>query len=153
MVNFLTEDQSNIKMPIKTAITKKTSIKPPIGGLIIDDIKNKILGKKYDLSLVFVNDNLSQELNSKYRKKNSPTNVLSFPLDKYEGEILMNIKKIKEESKNYKISLKSYFTFLLIHSLLHLKGMDHSKKMSQKETYWLKKLEIPITPNIQKFLV
>ena len=45
------------------------------------DIKDAVLGADYDLSLAFVGDKESQELNIKHRGKDYIPNVLSFELD------------------------------------------------------------------------
>lgn len=86
-------------------------------------IKKQVLGEKYDLSVFFLGDGEMKRLNSVYRKKNYAANVLSFPLSKNEGEILINKKYQK----------KDYGTYLFIHSLLHLKGLKHGKKMDNEE--------------------
>lgn len=92
-------------------------------------LKDNILGKKFDLSVVFADDNLLKKLNRKYRKKNKTTSVLSFPLSKQQGEIFLN--------KRYK--RKKYLNYLFIHSLLHLKGYRHGTKMEKEEKKILEK--------------
>jgi len=87
-------------------------------------IKNEILGKKYDLSVAFVDDQTMEELNRRYRKKSYPADVLSFPLSKNEGEILINKKNRND---------KNYADLLFVHSLLHLKGYKHGAKMEFEE--------------------
>ena len=93
-----------------------------------DKIKEKVLGKKYELSLVFCKNALSRKLNRTYRGKDKPTNVLAFPLSKNSGEIFINIDGLKGFTQKY----------LLIHALLHLKGMQHSAKMESEEQKLLK---------------
>ena len=92
-----------------------------------------VLGPKYDLSLVFVGDFLMRRLNRERRNKDKTTNVLSFPLDKNLGEIFMNPRKIIKESQKYDQDFTYRFAYLFIHSLLHLKGYDHSVKMESEE--------------------
>src|SRR3989344_633668 len=133
-------------------IVNKTRLKPPKSGLFLKKIKEKILGTEYELSLVFTPNNLSQDLNREYRDKNHPTNVLSFPLGKNTGEIFMDLSKISEEARNLKLSNPSYFIFIFIHGLLHLKGIDHGKEMSGQEKKFLQEFNIEITPELQKFL-
>jgi ssRNA-specific RNase YbeY (16S rRNA maturation enzyme) len=85
-------------------------------------IKDEILGKKYELSLVFTGNALIKKLNIKYRRKNKPASVLSFPISKKQGEIFVNL------------SQKKYSPFyLFIHGLLHLKSFKHSAKMEAEE--------------------
>ena len=72
-------------------------------------MKEYILGKTYELSLVFVPDETSTQLNFSYRGKNKPTNVLAFPLSKTEGEIFINPNKAKEEAREWS---KTYEKFI-----------------------------------------
>lgn len=101
-------------------------------------IKNTILGKNYELSLVFVGDTRSRNLNRQYRQKDRPTNVLSFPLSESEGEIFLNLKKAKSEAKDFDKAFVPFVGFLFIHGLLHLKGMDHGDAMEKLEKKYCK---------------
>ena len=96
-------------------------------------IKNYILGQDYELSLVFVKEATSKKLNSRYRHKNRPTNILSFPLSDDTGEILIDIKTVKKEVAQLKENKKKYLTYIFIHGLLHLKGFEHGSKMERVE--------------------
>ena len=75
----------------------------------------------------------------KYRNKKGPTNVLSFSLEKNDGEIFIDLEKVKKESKDLKTGYKKIFITLFIHSLLHLKGFDHGSKMEAQEEIFKKK--------------
>ena len=86
-------------------------------------MKDQILGKGYELSLVFCGKALSQKLNNSYRGKDYPTNVLSFPISKSAGEIFINLSKLGEFS----------VVELFIHGLFHLNGMQHGRKMEEAE--------------------
>ena len=88
-------------------------------------IKNDILGKDYSLSLAFIDEVTSQRLNKTYRKKDKPTNILSFPLSKTEGEILICPVVVKRELKKFGRTYRQLLGFLVIHGCLHLKGMRH----------------------------
>lgn len=116
-----------------TTITNRTNGRPYIKGLPFDDIKSKILGKKYELSLVFIEDKYSKQLNKKYRNKNKPTNVLAFPISDIYGEIFINVDSIKREYLNFTESRKQFIGYLFIHSLFHLKGYSHGSKMEKEE--------------------
>lgn len=104
-------------------------------------IKETVLGKKYELSLVFVGDKKSQSLNKSYRGKNKPTNCLSFPLDKNSGEIFLNLGRAKKEASSFGQKFDDFTTFLFIHSCLHLKGMEHSSRMEKAEMKFFKKFQ------------
>jgi probable rRNA maturation factor len=96
-------------------------------------IKNDILGKKYSLSIAYVDEKKSRELNKKYRGKNKPTNILSFPLRKNMGEIILCPVVIKKEAKKFNKSFSRFLGFLVIHGMLHLEGMEHSSRMERAE--------------------
>ena len=105
-------------------------------------IKDFILGKKYELSVVFLGNAASQALNKKWRGKNKPTNVLSFPLSKKAGEIFINPAKARKEAGSFGRSLPNFIAFLYIHGLVHLKGFDHGEKMEAEEIKARKKFKI-----------
>lgn len=101
-------------------------------------IKNKILGEKYELSLVFATKALSKKLNNIHRGKNYPTNILSFPLDEKSGEIFIEPSKARLDAPDFDMSYTKFIKFLFIHGCLHLKGMQHSSTMDKAEQKFLK---------------
>ena len=98
--------------------------------------------KKLDLSIVLVSPAKIKELNRKYRKKNTITDVLSFLYD-YSGEIVICLKKVRENAKKFGFPFKTELARVFIHSILHLLGYDHEKSkkqiniMEKKENYYL----------------
>jgi len=120
----------------------KNTTKGKLPRLPFADIKNSVLGKQYNLSLVFIGDKLSQKINNQYRKKNKPTNILSFPLSEDEGEIFINFKLAEKQAKKYERKFSDYIGFLLIHGLMHLKGLQHSSKMEEQERLIRKKFNL-----------
>jgi probable rRNA maturation factor len=120
-----------------TNTTKSTLPRVPF-----DLIKNAALGKKYSLSLVFIKNARSKFLNNAYRNKNKPTNVLSFSLDKKSGEIFLTPEVIKKQTKEFDRKYENLVTFLFIHGLMHLKGMDHGSTMERAEVKLRKKFGI-----------
>ncbi|MBP6060864.1 MAG: rRNA maturation RNase YbeY [Candidatus Pacebacteria bacterium] len=99
----------------------------------IERIKKDILGKKYSLSVGLVDENTSQKLNKTYRKKNKPTNVLSFSLRENMGELVLCKNVIRKEAKLLDKKFDDWFIFLVIHGMLHLKGMEHGSIMETQE--------------------
>ncbi len=106
-----------------------------------EKLKNDILGKQYSLSMAYVSEKQSKEINKKYRKKDKATNVLSFPLRKDEGEIILCPAVIKREAKSFSKTFDQFLSFLVIHGMLHLKGMKHSSTMERAEKFYSKKYD------------
>lgn len=123
------------EIPNLTIIRKNGAI-PQVPFLFI---KEKILGKKYNLTLAFCSPKESQEKNKKYRNKNYPTNILSFPLEKNEGEIYISLSKARTEAKNFSLTYNEFLHLLFIHGCLHLKGHKHGSTMEALEDGYLKK--------------
>lgn len=107
-----------------------------------EKIKNDILGNEYVVSLVFVGKKRAQALNATHRKKTYVPNILAFPLDKNNGEIVMCPTIAKIEAPKFDMNYTTYTLFLFIHALLHLKGHDHGATMEKAEKYFLKKYQL-----------
>lgn len=103
------------------------------------DITNYVLGAKYKLGLIFVGDTLAKRLNTTYHGETGVANILSFPYSKKEGEIFIHLGQTIKEAKKFGHHYSQHLAFLLIHGLLHLKGMKHSAKMESEEQRILKR--------------
>ncbi len=110
----------------------------PIPILPYKKIKEEILGIAYNLNVIFCPPTLSQKLNHEYRNKDYPTNILSFPLDKSEGEIYIQLQKARQDAKKHNMSYNKFTHLLYIHGCLHLIGHDHSDEMDNLEDKYLK---------------
>lgn len=102
--------------------------------------EERLMGS-FETSLTFVDDLKIQELNFKYRGKNTKTDVLSFPqMERTEiretrgceagrpkllGDIVVSLPTAIEQATTYGHSLKRELLFLICHSILHLLGYDH----------------------------
>jgi rRNA maturation RNase YbeY len=73
------------------------------------DIKNEILGESYTLNVIITTPAKIKKLNKIYRNKNVPTDILSFPLSKNEGEIYISPYETKKMAKKFD---RSYFYIL-----------------------------------------
>lgn len=116
----------------------------PLSGLPFANLKKDILGKDYDLSIIICGEKRAQNINKRSRNKDYTPNTLSLPYSKKNGEIILCPSVAKKEAKDYEITPKNYLSYLLIHSMLHLKGLDHGKKMDLEEKRLVKKYKIRI---------
>lgn len=98
----------------------------------------------------------SEQLNSDFRGKNQPTNVLSFPfeppegidfsqtdqfLDEYLGDLAICAKLVEKEANNQLKLVESHWAHLIIHGTLHLLGFDH---IDEDQANKMEALEIAI---------
>ena len=112
----------------------------------------------YSVNISIVTKNVIKKLNFKNRNINKITDVLSFPNIKlnnrnefkklvnaknshlfydydsssiFLGDVIICYDKIISQSKKYNHSIKREYSFLLTHSILHLIGYDHMKKVDE----------------------
>ena len=92
-----------------------------------------------EMSVTLTGDDEVQALNAKWRGKDKPTNVLSFPmLDRSHlfvanvaepelllGDIVVARGVCEAEAAEKGVSLEEHATHLLVHGTLHLLGYDH----------------------------
>lgn len=95
-----------------------------------------------DLSIAIVAPSRIKELNKRYRKKDRPTDVLSFEDKESWGEIVICPAEVRRNAKKFNSNFKKELSRVLIHGVLHLLGYDHEKakeeeKMKKKEEYYL----------------
>jgi len=93
-----------------------------------------------ELTLRLVDRDESQELNSRYRGKDKPTNVLSFPAElppgldiPLLGDIVICAPLVGEESEAQHKSSQAHWAHLVIHGVLHLLGHDHQDEQEAAE--------------------
>lgn len=115
-----------------------------------------------EVSVTFVSLEEIHQLNLKFRGKDAPTDVLSFPLGedgKYDinhdtgaamlGDIVICMARAVEQAQLYAHSLQREVGYLTAHSMLHLLGYDHVKggieavHMREKEEQVMTLLGLP----------
>ena len=82
-----------------------------------------------EVSVALVNMDVMHELNLKYRKIDSPTDVLSFDIDGPYGEMVGEIVVAPQ----YVCFDRSGVEELVVHGALHLVGMDHGDEFAGSE--------------------
>ena len=135
----------------------KTKIKNPkiyISKKLLKLNKLKLLKNKSNSCTIFLTNNQKmKKLNKKFKNKNKPTDVLSFPFgDKmkykknfYLGDIAISYEIVNKRSKNSNFSLE--LDKMWIHGYLHLLGYDHKNK---KDFLKMKKIEYLILNKFYK---
>lgn len=125
-----------------------------------------------EVNLTLTDNEGIHEVNKNFRQIDRPTDVLSFPMLSYEqagdfsrleedyddnfnpdtgeimlGDILISVDKVLEQAESYGHSEMREFSFLIVHSMLHLFGYDHmtpeeAAVMEEKQNIILKELNI-----------
>ncbi|MEM7408980.1 MAG: rRNA maturation RNase YbeY [Myxococcota bacterium] len=89
-----------------------------------------------ELSVALVDDAAIAELNTEYRGKDGPTDVLSFSLlegahtelrGSMLGDVIVSLETAERQARRRRRSLDDEVLFLLIHGTLHLLGHDHEE--------------------------
>lgn len=134
-------------MKIDVDISNETEFKEielEVVKMFTRDILNANLEKKDKdvyVSILFTNNEKIKELNSKYRGKDSSTDIISFAYNDHKeikeeveilGDIVVSIEKVKEQAKEYGHSFEREFYYILIHGILHLLGYDHIENRDKK---------------------
>ena len=90
----------------------------------------------------------SQQLNSQFRAKDNPTNVLSFPTEdsdflEYDnlGDLVICAPVVEREAKEQGKDVTAHWAHMVVHGMLHLQGYDHETATEAKE---IEKLEVEI---------
>jgi len=90
-----------------------------------------------ETSILLTTDTAIQALNRKFRRKNKPTDVLSFPPESsaaesaYAGDLAISLETAGKQAAAHGHSLLHEVQILLLHGLLHLAGHDHERDSGQ----------------------
>jgi probable rRNA maturation factor len=82
----------------------------------------------FSLAIALVGEDDMREMNRQFRDKNAPTDVLSFPSEGgglQLGDIAICVPVALAQAQEYGHSPQRELTFLAVHGLLHLLGLDH----------------------------
>jgi probable rRNA maturation factor len=71
-----------------------------------------------------------RRLNRTFRKKDYPTNVLSFSYGNGRGDIILCHSVVAREAREQGKSLAAHYAHLVVHGMLHLRGLDHGDRAS-----------------------
>jgi probable rRNA maturation factor len=96
-------------------------------------IKQAILPDDYELSITFVSPAKIKSFSVQYKGDDTHKDILSFPLSKNVGEMILNLNEIKKSAKFFDRTYEEHLKFLVIHGTLHLAGMRHGSKMETEE--------------------
>lgn len=138
---------------------KKIKVTKDMRNRVCDAIKKSLefmeFGDKFEISVMFVDDDEIQTLNKLHRNIDSSTDVLSFPMYEYDeegkiieeyadfnnrgelllGDIVISLEHAARQAEEYGHSFERELGFLTVHSMLHLFGYDHMTKEDEEEMF------------------
>lgn len=101
---------------------------------------------------VVSSDDEVQRLNKQFRKKDYPTDVLSFANAPFVrrstnlGEIAISIDRARAQAAECRHGVGDEIRILMLHGVLHLTGLDHERdngQMARVEALWRRRLGLP----------
>ena len=107
-----------------------------------------------DVCIRIVTPDESQTLNTEYRGKSTPTNVLSFPFDvppgvpvSLLGDLVICAEVVAREAEEQQKVALHHWAHMVVHGTLHLLGFDHindddAEEMEALERNLLARLDI-----------
>ena len=106
--------------------------------------------KRKSLTVALADDKRVRGLNARDRKKDKPTNVLSYPSGEksFLGDVVLARQTVWREAKEQKKTPADHLVHLVVHGTLHLLGHDHetsdadADRMEALERRILKRLGI-----------
>lgn len=113
------------------------------------------LGGSHELTVRIVDANESAALNTEYRHKHGPTNVLSFPFGappglrtRLLGDLVVCADVVRREAREQGKPPLAHWAHMIVHGVLHLRGFDHltdadARVMETLETEILARLGYP----------
>ena len=84
-----------------------------------------------DLSIVLGDDALLHKMNGKFRKRDEPTDILSFPAQcfagaRYQlGDVVLSEQGVLRGAKTRRRNKHDHLLHLVVHGVLHLCGYEH----------------------------
>lgn len=120
----------------------------------VNTVLENFVTDTHELTLRFVDEPESQQLNYQYRHKDKPTNVLSFPFEcppdipiQLLGDLVICVPVVMKEATEQNKSFSAHLTHMIVHGVLHLLGYDHieddeAEEMESLEVDILAKLNI-----------
>jgi probable rRNA maturation factor len=92
----------------------------------------------FELSVVFCNNDFIRSLNKRFRGKDEPTDILSFPQGEVPvlpgggegarviGDMVISLDMLRANGRDFSVPEEEELKRLLVHGILHLAGRDHT---------------------------
>ena len=143
-------DFSAVNVPLNVGYDLKSTVRTAVAATL----RYEEFFRDAEVSVTFCDDAHIRTLNAEYRKKDAPTDVLSFPIyEKGEaystpdtpvllGDVVISLERAKEQGEKIGNTLAEEVSFLTVHSTLHLLGYDHETSQEDEDDMFARQKEI-----------
>ncbi len=141
------------KIPVNSAKLRKNC----------QNLLNFLKYDDFDLGIWLTTNKTIKKYNKRFRKKDKPTNILSFPFhtklkagkriipkleeDKNLGDLIISLELVKYEATTLGKSINEHLATLIVHGIAHLLGFDHK---TPKESLSMNKFEQKLLAKLSK---
>jgi probable rRNA maturation factor len=124
------------------------------------ELRRRVTGGR-EFQCLLTGDAEMRRLNREFRRKDYPTDVLSFPAGPCAhkrkaqagtpdlpslGDIAISLDRARAQAREFGHAVDDEICILMLHGVLHLLGMDHERDagvMARAETEWRRQLRLP----------
>lgn len=143
-------DFSAVNVPLNVGYDLKSTVRTAVAATL----RYEEFFRDAEVSVTFCDDAHIRTLNAEYRKKDAPTDVLSFPIyEKGEaystpdtpvllGDVVISLERAKEQGEKIGNTLAEEVSFLTVHSTLHLLGYDHETSQEDEDDMFARQKKI-----------
>ena len=130
---------------------------------IIDKMITSLGYQDFDIGVFLTTNKTIQRYNKKYRHKDAPTDILSFPYhsdirpgqrivalepeDKNLGDIIISLEYVRDHAPEWGRNFHHHLVALLAHGIAHLLNYDHQ---TEEEYNIMQKVEEKLLRSIKK---
>lgn len=136
--------------PWKVLVSRRRGVTSPYSPAEFKSLVRDILSRPpfehlpagfSEVSVLFCGDAEIRRLNRDYRRKDRPTDVLSFPQEEQWdrgmrspslGDLVISMETAKRQARRFGTTFRREIFRLTAHGLLHLAGYDHEKVPASK---------------------
>ncbi len=149
----MSSDSSRVRVEVQRRVQAWAPAQAEIATWASVALGRQAAGRELGVSVVGPAE--SRRLNSRFRGKDRPTNVLSFPAAPLPararrevrplGDLVICPQVLRAEAREQQKSLRAHWAHLVVHGALHLIGYDHEReseasRMERREISVLRRL-------------
>jgi probable rRNA maturation factor len=145
-----TKKRSPISVSVVLLDPAWIKVLPDVERLVRKAARAAAGNRTQSLTIALADDRRVRALNARDRKKDKPTNVLSYPSGERDflGDVVLARQTVWREARQQRKTPSAHVSHLVVHGTLHLRGYDHetgeadAERMEALERRILKRLGI-----------